>query len=141
MVRITHKFLDFFFNKDSDEIIDYNYENQIKWRRHLNEFGQIMSAGTYSPDESTVYGRVIYKTDDNNQTEGTINVIKDLQDDGPTSGFPTTPQPIPGHGKIYPNEPDSNNYAGNNPNFFPPGSFFPPVSVKPTRPPVLTNQF
>ena len=140
ITRITNKFLNFFFNENSDQIKDEIYDNHMKSRRHLNEYGQIMSAGTFSPDENTVYGRVIYKPEDSNQTEGSINGMKDLQDDGPNSSFKSTPKPVLGYGQFFPSDPESNRNPDNNPDFDK-DKFFPPVSVKPALPPVFILNF
>ena len=109
----ANKVLNLFSNEYIDNTIKLN-ENHIQ-RRYLNEFGEVLSSGTRSPDDmNIVYGTVIYKTDDN-QTEdyNRLELVKEigLQQDGPTFATKTTStsRPQTGFGDIAkaPTNPDN----------------------------------
>jgi hypothetical protein len=135
-----------FSNEDNAQNIDNSFTNTNYFqRRHLNEFGQILSTGTRSPEETdAVYGKVVtaefYNSDDINQTESinSVRLLKEigLQQDGPTFATKSTSKPFivsnpgfePKFGDIDNEEIDDNVYSKIDPKHQPPGTFGSPYT-------------
>jgi len=98
--KLANMFWNMFSGQNSDQNDNHFDSNSHYFQtRHLNQFGQIFSDGTRSPQEAdTVYGRIIYKPEENNQTEDYSSVMflegKTLQRDGPTYATKTTTTPF-----------------------------------------------